>query len=273
MAIIPKHFMDAVVAIGVASNSPNCTWIGTGFLVGRKEENNPQMSTIYLITNFHVVKNKREIYVKFNSNATSITKDYCVPLFHNDNPDYSRHPTSDIVAMQINPKTLINDDSVFGFFDLDNNSLTLSQMQETGVEEGTLVYALGFPMNLVTEGKKTPICRLGCISRISDVFVDNSIDSFLVDAQTFPGNSGGPIISRPEAFSIKGTSSNSSANLIGILHSYIPYRDTLISQQTGEARSILAENSGITNVHPVDRIKDVVELEWQRKTNPQARRV
>lgn len=27
---------------------------------------------------------------------------------------------------------------------------------------------------------------------------------------------------------------------------------------------IQEENSGLTNVHPVDRIKEVVELEWRR---------
>ena len=86
----------------------------------------------------------------------------------------------------------------------------------------------------------------------------------LIDAQTFPGNSGGPIISRPEPLSIMGTPSNNSSNLIGILSAYLPYKDVLISQQTGEVQMVQTENSGLTVVHPVDRIKEVVEMEWQR---------
>ena len=31
---------------------------------------------------------------------------------------------------------------------------------------------------------------------------------------------------------------------------------------------IQTENSGLTIVHPVDRIKEVVELEWQRLNPP-----
>lgn len=46
--------------------------------------------------------------------------------------------------------------------------------------------------------------------------------------------------------------------------SYIPYRDTLVSQQTNQPIMIREENSGLTVVYPVDRIKEVVELEWQR---------
>lgn len=64
--------------------------------------------------------------------------------------------------------------------------------------------------------------------------------------------------------SIDGTPYNTSANLIGILSAYIPYRETLYSRQTGRDRMIMEENSGLTIVHPVDRIKEVVELEWAR---------
>ena len=106
---------------------------------------------------------------------------------------------------------------------------------------------------------------MGCISRVADAFVNpQTAETYLVDAQTFPGNSGGPIVSRPEHISIDGTPKNTSANLIGILSAYIPYRETLYSRQTGRDRMIQEENSGLTIVHPVDRIKEVVELEWAR---------
>lgn len=181
-------------------------------------------------------------------------------------PMFSAHPhdKTDIIALQILPQTLINDKSIWGAFDLADHALTLDQMQNTGVNEGSLVYALGFPMDLV-DPIKVPICRLGCISRVTDAFLlKKGTPIFLVDAQTFPGNSGGPIVSRPEHISIDGTPSNTSANLIGILSAYIPYRETLYSRQTGRDRMIQEENSGLTIVHPVDRIKEVVELEWAR---------
>lgn len=270
MAIIPSFFMDAVIALGI--ELPGCDkkhWVGTGFLVGRKEKNNPDLSTVYIITNKHVVANQNMLYVRFNNNGTSGVKDLPLTLVSEDRKElFSAHPNldTDIVAIQIAPQVVIDNESSLSFFDLDEHSLILSQMQDTGVNEGSLVYALGFPMNLMNDSVKAPICRLGCVARIADAFVNpQTAEMFLVDAQTFPGNSGGPIVSRPEYIAINGTPQNTRANLIGILSAYIPYRETLYSRQTGLNRMIQEENSGLTIVHPVDRIREVVEIEWQRR--------
>lgn len=267
MAIIPHNFIDAVVALGVGSSNKK-HWIGTGFIVGRKEKSDSKISTYYIITNKHVVKNQKQMFVRFNSLGDSFIKDYLVNLYDDEgNAEFTYHPNqeTDIIAIQIIPQTLINDKSIWGSFDLEDHTLSLKQMEETGVEEGCLVYSLGFPMNLV-DVIKAPICRLGCISRVSDAFIKERCEktTFLVDAQAFPGNSGGPIISRPETLSIQGTPTNTTANLIGILSQYIPYREVLYGAQTNRERMVQEENSGLTIVHPVDRIKEVVELEYIR---------
>lgn len=268
MAIIPEFFLNAVVAIGVELPSHEKAWIGTGFIVGRNEKDNPELRTCYLISNKHVFEKKNSIIVRFNSVGDQPILDYPIRLRdENNNKLYSEHPDEDIdiAAIQLIPQILIKDKSIWGAFNLENNALTLAQMQSTGVMEGSLIYSLGFPMNLV-DNIKTPICRLGCISRVSDAFVNKeNCKFFLTDVQTFPGNSGGPIIYRPETTTIAGTPTNTSANLIGILSGYITYRDTLVSQQTGRLMMITEENSGLTIVHPVDRIKEVVEIEWNKQ--------
>lgn len=268
MAIIPPFFMDAVVALGIELPDKKKHWVGTGFLVGRKEEANPGQSTVYVITNKHVIRNQRTLYVRFNNSDQVGVKDLPMSLIDNNGaPIFSEHPVAsiDIVAIQIIPKVILDNKLSLNFYDLESHALTLEQMKMTGVDEGSLIYALGFPMNLVNDSVKAPICRLGCISRVADAFVNpRTAEQYLVDAQTFPGNSGGPIVSRPEHTSIDGTPHNPSANLIGILCAYIPYRETLFSRQTGRDRMIQEENSGLTVVHPVDRIKEVVELEWHR---------
>lgn len=267
MAIIPEFFLNAVVALGVDGFDNGKCWIGTGFIVKRKDTANPDGSTYYIITNKHVVEKPKYVYVRFNSLGDTLVKDYRIDLYDNEGtPMFSPHPhaETDVIALKIRPQTLINDKSIWGAFDLEDHALTLEQMQTTGVIEGNLVYALGFPLGKV-DTIKAPICRLGCISRVMDAFIkEKEYPTFLVDAQVFPGNSGGPIVSRPEQISIEGTPCNSSAYLIGILSSYIPYQETLYSRQTGRARMIQEENSGLTFVHPVDRIKEVVEIEWER---------
>ena len=41
MAIIPPFFMDSVVALGIKTSEGKNHWLGTGFLVGRKEKEDP----------------------------------------------------------------------------------------------------------------------------------------------------------------------------------------------------------------------------------------
>lgn len=267
MAIIPDFYKDAVVALGADGTDGKRHWIGTGFMVGRLEEGSTDRYTIYIITNKHVVKDFNSLMVRFNNAESVGVKDLAMPLIQGGKKLYSEHPKADadIVAIQILPGAIVANRLKLSFLKLEEHMLTLAQMQKTGVNEGTLVYALGFPMNLMNEKIKAPICRIGCISRIADAFVEpDKTDTYLVDAQVFPGNSGGPVFNRPEIVSIEGTPNNHSCNLIGVLSASVTYQEPLISKQTGRVRMIQEENSGLTIVHPVDRIKEVVELEWQR---------
>ena len=53
MSLIPKDYLNAVVAIGVdnvVDGQKQKFWIATGFLVNFREPNNYNNSTVYLIT-------------------------------------------------------------------------------------------------------------------------------------------------------------------------------------------------------------------------------
>ena len=268
MALLPRTYMDTLVTISVNDNG-NTLCIGTGFLVGKfiKEEDGKRHYALFLITNKHVVQNQTVVYLGFNQFGVYATNEFKVVLKNNNILNYSPHvdKSVDVVALILNAEVLNVSKSQYSFFALDDNTYTIDQLKENGVYEGDLINVLGFPLNLVDLNHKNPICRLGCISKISNLYVPGNCDkNFIVDAQAFPGNSGGPVILRPELTAVVGTKPHTRAVLIGILHSYIPYRDNLISQQTGAVVSTSTENSGLTNVHPVDFIKDVIELEMMR---------
>ena len=152
MAIIPNFFINAVLAIGVSNDGISKNWIGSGFIVSRKDKQDPYESTYYIITNKHVVNGFNNIYVRFNTKGEQFLRDYRINLFDEDNNRlYSEHPneSTDVIAMRFFPQKLIDDKSIWGAFDLQTNALSLKEMQNTGVTEGCFVYVLGFPMNLV----------------------------------------------------------------------------------------------------------------------------
>ena len=63
-------------------------------------------------------------------------------------------------------------------------------------------------------------------------------NNFLIDVSVYPGNSGGPVVIKPVSIAINDTQSISRSALIGVVKSYVPYKDVAISKQTGNPRVI-----------------------------------
>ena len=263
MALIPPFFLDCVVAIGVEKLDKSMAWIGTGFLVGRffeKNKNDQNRYHIFLVTNKHVLDGMDSVKVRFNPQSSESAKDYDIPLVINGTKQWTGHHTVniDVAAIHIKHSILVDEKMKFDFFRSDSNILHIEQMVEDGITEGDSIFVLGFPMNLVASDRQYVIARSGSIARIRDV-LENRSDNFIVDSFVFPGNSGGPVISKPEIVSIEGTKSINKAYLIGMVSSFITYRDVAISQQTKKARIIFEENTGLSNVIPTDFIMETVE--------------
>jgi hypothetical protein len=272
MALLPAAFLDAVTAIGVGDDPKRRRWIGTGFLYGRFEKKIDEQTktyNVFLITNKHVVESLPKIYLKFNSAADTSSKDYAVPLIaRNGKLIWIGHPSKDIdvAVLPIDANHLKAELRKYAFFQSDIHVFTRDQLKTEGVSEGDGVFVLGFPMGMVDAERQYVICRGGAIARIRDL-LDGKTTDFLVDATVFPGNSGGPVVIRPELASIKGTNSVKRASLVGIVKSYVPYRDVATSEQTRSARIVFEENSGLTAVEPVDHILKTVELAMKRMKN------
>jgi hypothetical protein len=113
-------------------------------------------------------------------------------------------------------------------------------------------------MGLIGGERNYVIARKGTIARIRDVLAGTTKE-FLIDAFTFPGNSGGPVMTKPEMVSIQGTPAVGSAYLIGLVKSYIPYTDVAISIQTDRPRVTFEENSGLTAVLPIDFVEETIQ--------------
>ena len=87
---------------------------------------------------------------------------------------------------------------------------------------------------------------------------------YLVDAMVFPGNSGGPVLSRPELAALHGTTSTHGSRVIGIVTGSLPYQEIAVSLQTRRPRVVFEDNSGLGSVLPMDVVNEVVQLERDR---------
>jgi len=274
MALIPPFFIDTVIAIGKQTRVRDHfhkKWIGTGFIYGTFQDDNAESSSksnykIHLVTNKHIFQNQENIIIRFNPQNGQSATDFPVKLRKPDgSPIWTAHPDKnvDVAVIRLNAQMIINHGMKLSYFKSNSNVLSKQDIIDQQISEGDFIYVLGFPMGMMPSDRQHVIVRGGIIARIRDVF-ENRSSSFIIDSMVFPGNSGGPVVIKPEMTFVHGTKAIKKAALIGIVKSYIPYTDVAISQQTGKARITFEENSGLANVETVDKITEVIDIDLQR---------
>jgi S1-C subfamily serine protease len=263
MALIPSFFLDCVVAIGFDTTGKGRQYVATGFLYGKliAQEGEGKTYRIFLVTNKHVFNESKTTWLRFNPEGDEPAKEFEARLIdQNNNRTWLVHPDPevDLAILSINANFLSEQGIRFSFFRSDQHVTTRAQATEVGISEGDGVFILGFPMGMIGEKRNFVIVKQGIIARIRDALTGNAKE-FLVDASIFPGNSGGPVVSRPEVVAIQGTKAYSSATLLGVVASYVPYQDVAVSMQTKRPRVIFEENSGLASIVPADYLIEIID--------------
>jgi S1-C subfamily serine protease len=263
VALIPPSFLDCVVAIGFP-NQQGVRYAATGFLYGRFEEPSEEGADgtyrVFLVTNRHVLQGQTAAILRFNPGPGETAREFPADLKLGGTDLWVGHPDGavDVGVLLLNVQLLVQENIPISLFGDDKHVLFHSDADAQRLTEGDGVFIIGFPMGQIGNERNYAIVRGGCLARIRDSLAGHA-SSFLVDSFIFPGNSGGPVIIKPEVVSIGGTQPLGIAKLIGIVSSYIPYQDVAVSQQTQRPRIIFEENSGLAQVIPVDRVREAVE--------------
>ena len=275
MALIPPFFLNTVVALGEQSPDSSIKSNATGFLygypAGTTDENGEKLYYVFLVTNRHVFQNAAErgdtLHARFNKLFETGTNVYPIALA---DASWTVHPNpyADIAVLSINPERIKTDGIDYSFFQADEHTITIEQARTNQVSEGDGIFVLGFPLGEAGEERNYVIVRQGIIARIQNWLKGNA-RTFLIDSSIFPGNSGGPVLLKPELTSIEGTKANTKCSLIGMVSSYLPYTEVAVSQQTGRPRMIFEENSGLGQVVPPDVIQEAVKAAVDKISPPQ----
>lgn len=237
--------------------------MATGFLYGHVVERRPNKTTVYrtyLVTNRHVVNAAPRASLRFNPKGNAPAREYAAdfvdaagkPLWFAPSD-----PKVDVVVLPIDYSRLEADGISVALVDAQNNAANRSKMASLGVAEGDFVYILGFPFGDVGGERSYVVARSGSLARVSDTIQGFRRD-FLVDVMTVPGNSGGPIFSKPELVSIEGTKAQAASLLLGVTSASINVVDEAVSKQTQRTRITFEDNSGLSIAYPVDFIDEAI---------------
>lgn len=263
MPLLPEHYLDAVVSIERFDKNkiePIATGFLVGFFKGEFDENKNKLYKTFLVTNRHVFEGKQEVTLRFNTTDTGF-KRYRLILRDGEKDLWFAHQNQkvDIAIMPASTKYLREKEGIKCYFFGDDEDMAfINDIKKLGISQGDEVFVLGFPMGIVGEERNYVIVRSGIIARLDDEIISSQAQ-FLIDSFIFPGNSGGPVILKPTIISLEGTEPVKRAYLLGVIRSYLTYRDEAISLQTGETRIIFVENAGLAGVVPLDFVRETIE--------------
>ncbi len=260
MALIPPGYLNAVVSLGTLDES--FQHVGTGFLYAhplpKKQGRTPYRA--YLVTNQHVAA-EAVTHVRFNDSERGLS---VMSIETVATGVWTSHPEGADVAVT----PLLDSSPLSKGRDLLDGGMFIGDVTTTlttlggGAQpvEGDGVFLIGFPLGLVGDARNYPIVRYGVIARIQD-WTRRDQSTFLIDAPAFPGNSGGPVVLRPEGIAIAGTKPITHCLLTGVISKQLRSREVAVSQRTGEARVVFVEDTGLAEVVPVEMVKETAVQE------------
>ena len=267
MALIPPSFMNSVVALGMQSQDQQVRFMGTGFMYGyptqATDQNGMPTYWTFLVTNRHVFTKARDrgttMHARFNRPMGAVSHTYPILLKESDgSTSWTIHQEADVAVLPVNADRLRADGIEFFFFAAGEHTYTRDELRAIDVSEGDGVFVLGFPLGEAGDERNYAIVRQGIIARAQD-WIKGNAQTFLIDASIYPGNSGGPVLLKPETLTIEGTKPNCRSGLIGMVSAYIPYQEIAVSTQTDRPRMIFEENSGLGVVVPHDAITETIK--------------
>ena len=262
MAQLSLDKLQAVVGLAVAEISDTdeslvFTTVGTGFIYAHSDRSG------WLVTCKHVVEetieNSGRIIVRSNKEEGGEMKMFRANL------EWTFHPSAD-VAVHVTDPTVLKQHNI-QYMAL-HQGYTRADAMAASLLEGDSVFIIGFPSGWREGRQDYPVVRYGVLAQVRGWY-NQEHETFLVDGSGFRGNSGGPVITKPEISAVMGWSDAriTDSRLIGMV-SKVTQEPVEVSRmrvldtagQTGVTRPVFLQHSDLIEVVPVDLIEETIEL-------------
>ena len=163
----------------------------------------------------------------------------------------------DVAVLPLDPERLAADRIRYETFDIDGGALDRWDSRRRGIGEGDEVLVLGFTPERLRFSPATMV-RRGVIARIQDFYRGQS-PTFLVDATTFAGNTGSPVVIRP-ARGLHGTPlSHPRPHLIGLVSGAMEDPEGPVRQDHDGGTVLVRVQTGLVRIVPADAILRLVQ--------------
>jgi hypothetical protein len=165
--------------------------MGTGFVIGRPSNKEPNKAYYVLVTAAHVLEKMQgdQAYIILRTKKDDGTYEkipFPIKIRGDSKPLWVRHNEVDVAAMYVSLPKNIDMPLLAANFLVDDKGI-----QEFEIHPGDELMCLGYPLSV--EGPEGfPILRSGKIASYP-LLPTKHIKSFLLSLQIFEGNSGGPV--------------------------------------------------------------------------------
>lgn len=269
--LIPNSWINSLVLIEIQKEG-SFQPLGTGFLTGSKGYR-------ILVTNAHVLRDNKDnlpLFIRVNKKDPKPKEDMFgrIKIFPMENPKLEPvfHRVVDLAVLYVwVPNTLDLRSVKIG------EILDSSLLQQKDVPLGDEVLLFGFPTSIkeiekIEKEVNIPVIRSGIVSA---KFKRSDHDLLLIDAPTYWGSSGGPVILKPSFFNVTQDpsgdvppKSQTEPKLIGIVSEMLPIglkfkvEDTpgTPSQRNEKEKQEVVSiwHSGLSVVVPVDYLIELI---------------
>lgn len=251
-----RPFLETVVSLEGRNWDTMRYYRAAGFFCRARSSLKPSRERLFLVTNVHLLTQDFEgLEVLFRGRDGTNPVEYSVTSRTDAGPDTwyvdRRH---DLAVLPLDVQCLPQEQIRYLSFDLDAEALTIRDLWRRGISEGAEGLLIGFAPARQYPRAEAPLVRSAIVAGIPKRARPNRL--FLMEGIGLSGNSGSPVILKPDSRTRGVLDTKAMGMLIGVSsHGGSPA--TIV--RADEERIEALEGIGVLQVVPVDVLRRLVQ--------------
>ena len=251
-----RRHLDTVVLLQTFDVEDRLCGGGTGFLCHARHYHHRTRTLLFLVTNAHVVEHAgQRIDVLFRSGGTEEAFIHSVTARTGAGPGtWFTSGSRDLAALLLDPAQ-IPDEIQARSFDVETDTLSIRELRRLGIAEGAEGRLVGFVERASGKCAEYPAFRSVTLAEIPRRW--GFVTPLLVEGTMFPGNSGSPVILKPEPGFGSRPKTDPDGKLIGITYAIGPRGGVDLSHGAG-APIRIEETATLVHLVPVGALRQLL---------------